>query len=73
MRAALEAGLLSAGLGAACAGGAGAAMPRFSPGVRRALGPSGRAALVATPAFGLFFLKSELAMSECARQARRRR
>jgi hypothetical protein len=70
VRAALEAGVLSAAIGAALAGAAVFGAARLSPGFRAALGPSGRAALVATPAFGLFFLKSELAMSECARKRR---
>ena len=44
--------------------------PPYLPPHQSAHGPSGRAARVATPAFGLFFLKSELAMSECARRRR---
>jgi hypothetical protein len=70
VRQALVAGVTSSAIGAAVAGAAVSATTRFSPGFRAALGPSGRAALVATPAFGLFFLKSELALSDCARQRR---
>ena len=73
IRAALESGALSAATGAAAAAVAVGLLSRLSPGFRAALGPSGKAALVATPAFGLFFLKSELAMSECARRRQRRR
>ena len=41
---------------------------KTSPSVARALGPSGRTACVAIPAFGLFFLQSELYMLKCGRR-----
>jgi hypothetical protein len=40
----------------------------FSPKFRAALGPSGRAAMVALPALGVVFLEVEWKINECARR-----
>lgn len=43
---------------------------RFAPSLRAALSASSATALVVTPAFGMYFLNSQLALSECARRRR---
>ncbi|KAK9850079.1 hypothetical protein WJX84_008125 [Apatococcus fuscideae] len=40
----------------------------FSEGFRHALGVSGKAALMVTPVFGMYFLQSQLSLHECARR-----
>ncbi|KAK9828070.1 hypothetical protein WJX81_008066 [Elliptochloris bilobata] len=35
---------------------------------RRALGVSGKTALIVTPIFGMYFLQAELTMNECSRR-----
>lgn len=38
------------------------------PAFRRSLGVSGKTALIVSPPFGMYFLKAELVMNECARR-----
>ena len=62
-------GLLGEATGAVVgAGGLLGAALYTSQSVRKALGPSGRTAMVAIPFFGFFFLKSELYMLKCGRK-----
>ncbi|KAK9806018.1 hypothetical protein WJX73_005843 [Symbiochloris irregularis] len=54
--------------------GAGSAVglaSHFSKNFSASLGVSGKVALVVTPAFGMYFLESQLTINECARQNRR--
>lgn len=54
--------LLWTAIGTVVVLGACKAFPKFN----RSLSVSAKTALIVTPAFGMFFLKGELAMNECA-------
>ncbi|CAL8467573.1 g7111 [Coccomyxa elongata] len=41
---------------------------QYLPTFRTSLGVSGKTALIVSPAFGMYFLQSELTMNECARK-----
>lgn len=64
---ALAAGLWAGASALATAGAGVAAAVFLSPGFRRATGVSSRTALAVSPAFFLFFLRSEQSLSRCAR------
>ena len=69
-REAVEAGSLAAAKALLLSSVSLAAALRFSPAFRRATGVSSRTALVISPFFGLFFLRSEQAMTACAQRRR---
>ena len=68
---AILAGSKSAALALALSGAAVAAATLFLRPFAAATNVSARTALIVTPAFGMFFLQSELALSDCARRRRR--
>jgi hypothetical protein len=65
---AIEAGSKSALAALALSGAAVAAANGRTSSVAAATNVSARTALIITPAFGMFFLQSELALSDCARR-----
>ncbi|KAK9825312.1 hypothetical protein WJX74_008390 [Apatococcus lobatus] len=68
---AATAGFKAAGAALVAAAVAVGAANTYAPGFRRALGISGKTALVVSPAFFMFFLQSELQLHDCTRRRRR--
>ncbi|KAK9852820.1 hypothetical protein WJX84_005795 [Apatococcus fuscideae] len=62
---AATAGFKAAGAALVAAAVAVGAANTYAPGFRRALGISGKTALVVSPAFFMFFLQSELQLHDC--------
>ena len=63
-------GIKAAVLSSAAAGAALGLANHYSPAFRAALGPSGRAAMVALPALGVVFLEVEWKINACAMRQR---
>ena len=66
---AMQAGLIGAFKGLAVSAPALAAALYLSPGFARATGPSSRTALVMSPFFLMFWLRSEQSLTACARRS----